>query len=193
MSGDAPPGGAAGTPKTDTRTFGHKVKERAVDEFKRFWLMALYLWVIFGLFVLNEAVTMRSQGINFTANGFAVINALVLAKVMLVAEDMNLGRWAPQSRLIHRIVFETVLFVLLFVCFHVIERLVVGLIKGQTGGASLPSFGGGGILGLICVALILFFSLMPYFAFRNIARVLGPGRLKALLFDVRKGEPDSTA
>jgi hypothetical protein len=40
MSSDATPAGAAGTSKQDGRTLGHKVKERALDELKRFWLMA---------------------------------------------------------------------------------------------------------------------------------------------------------
>jgi hypothetical protein len=186
MSDDATQAGAVETPKLQDRSRGRDLKERVIEEFKRFWLMAIYLWAVFSLFVLNEDVVMRSQGINFVANGFAIVNALVLAKVMLIAQNMNLRRWAPQSRLIYRIVFETLLVVVLFVCFHVIERVVVGLIKGQAVGTSLPSFGGGGMLGLLCVALSLFVSLMPYFAFRNIGRALGPGQMKALLFESRK-------
>ena len=53
--------------------------------------MFLYLWVLFGLFVLNGTIILHQHGISFSSQGFAVISALVLAKVMLVAEDLKLG------------------------------------------------------------------------------------------------------
>ena len=164
------------------KSLGRKAKEWAAHEMTRFIVMFLYLWVIFGLFVLDESIVLRRRGVNFSADGFAIINALILAKVMLVAEDLKLGRWLRHRPLIYPIVFETFLFTVLFVCFHVIEKVLVGLLHRRGVVESLPSFGGGGLPGLICVALILFFSLMPFFAFGNISRELGPGRLNAMLF-----------
>jgi hypothetical protein len=35
---------------------------------------------------------------------------------------------------------------------------------------------------VVCVAVILFVSLIPFFAFRNVDRELGPGQLNAMLF-----------
>ena len=58
------------------------IKERAIEEFRRFVLLFLYLWVLFGLFILDKTVVSRQQGLNFLPHGFALINALVLAKVM---------------------------------------------------------------------------------------------------------------
>jgi hypothetical protein len=46
----------------------------------------------------------------------------------------------------------------------------------------MPVVGGGGIFGVGSVVLILTVALLPYFAFRELARVLGPERLHALLF-----------
>src|SRR6266550_8367749 len=48
--------------------------------------------------------------------------------------------------------------------------------------ASIPAIGGGGLAGVVCVAVILFVALIPFFAFRNVSRELGPGRLNAMLF-----------
>ena len=57
------------------------LKAKAADEFRRFVVLFLYLWVLFGVFVLNQGVVMREHGI-----GFAFINALVFAKVMMLFE-----------------------------------------------------------------------------------------------------------
>jgi len=45
----------------------------------------------------------------------ALVNAWVLAKVMLVADDLNLGsRWFENRRLIYRILSRSALFALVF-------------------------------------------------------------------------------
>ena len=59
--------------------------------------------------------------------------------------------------------------------------MVVGLVVGETLAVSVPTIGGGGVIGLVCVALILFISLVPYFAFRRVSRELGPGRMREML------------
>lgn len=158
-----------------------KVKAAAIHEVKRFLVMFLYLWLLLGLFVLNEKVTLREHAIDFRPHGFALINALILAKVMLIAEDLNLGARLQPRPLIYPILIEALMLSVLFIVFHVIERIVIGLIGGETVAASVPSIGGGGLIGILCVSLILFVSLIPYFAFRRVSRELGPHRMREML------------
>ena len=145
-------------------------------------LMALYLWVIFGLFALYQSILLRQHGIDYEMHGFALFNALVLGKIMLVAENMRLARWLPRRPLIYRILFEGFLFSLLFIGFHVLEKVITGLIQGKEAAESVPAIGGGGLAGLASVALIMFVMLIPFFAFRNVSRELGRGRLEAMVF-----------
>ena len=159
-----------------------RAKERIVHEVRRFALMFLYLWALFLLLVLNEDIILRHRGISFSSQGFALFNALVLAKVMLVAEDLDLGRWLRRRPLIYSILYESLLLTALFICFHVVEHIVIGRFKGEALAASVPHIGGGGLAGLACVAGILFIALIPFFAFKYIGRALGEGRLRAMLF-----------
>jgi hypothetical protein len=167
-----------------TPATGHKrgLLARAANEVRRFVVMFLYLWALFALFVLDGSVILREQSFNFVPHGFAIFNALVLAKVMLLAENLDLGRWLKRRPLIYPILHETILLTILFIAFHVVEKIVIGVIHGETAAASVPGFGGGGWFGLLCVALILFLSLLPFFAFRNIAREIGAERMRAMLF-----------
>ena len=167
---------------------GHSLKERAIHEVRRFVVLFLYLWLLFGLCALHERIILRENGLNFTRQGLALLNALVLAKVMLVAEDLKIGRWLQRRRhpLIYSILYEAFVFAVVFICFHVLEHAVVGLVKGESIVASMPAIGDGGLAGLTCVAAILFVALVPYFAFQNVSRALGPDRLIELLF----GAPD---
>ena len=162
---------------------GHRLKERALDEARRVVVLFLYLWLLFGLFALHTRIVLSENGLNFTEQGLALLNAFVLAKVMLVVENLNVGRWLQRRRqpLIYSILYEAFVFAVVFICFHILEHAVVGLIKGESLAASIPAIGGGGLEGLVCVAAIMFVALVPYFAFQNVSRVLGPGRLKELL------------
>ena len=164
----------------------HRARTFAVHEMRRFLVMFVYLWVLFGLFALHEDVVLNEHGIPYAFHGFALINALVLGKVMLVAEDLRLGRAFRARPLIYPIVTEAFTLAMLFIVVHVLEHLIGGLIAGQQVAASVPEIGGGGFQGLLCVAVILFITLIPFFAFRNIAQEVGPDRIRAMLFGTRE-------
>lgn len=170
-----------------------KLVKWAGGEMRRFLVLFLYLWLLFGLFVLDKRIILHQQGIDFAANGFALFNALVLAKVMLIAENLNLGRWLHRRPLIYPILHDAILFTVLFIVFHVLEEVVIGLFHGETVAENIPAIGGGGIGGLLCVAVICFVSLIPFFAFTNFSRVLGPERLNAILFGTGDSAPDGQA
>jgi hypothetical protein len=185
---DAATGARTATGATEPR---RSTRDRLVHEVVRFGLMFVYLWVVFGLFVLHERIIRGQMGLGFQAQGFALINALVLAKVMLVAEDLRLDRGLRGQPLAYAAAGEAALFAIVFIVFHVLERLAVGLWHGSTLADSVPAIGGGGFAGLISVAAIMFVMLIPYFAFRDLGRALGQEELRKLLFSSRnaRGEP----
>ena len=157
------------------------LKERLAEEGRRFLVMFLYLWALFALFALHERMVLREAGAYLPMQGFAFVNALVLAKVMLVAEGLNLGGWLQGRPLIWPILHESCLFALLFIAVHYLEHIVVGWFQGETIRASVPAIGGGGLPGLVCVAVLMAVSLIPFFAFRDINRALGGNRLVRML------------
>jgi hypothetical protein len=131
---------------------------------------------------LDEAVVTRERGLSFLPHGFALINALVLAKVLLVSENLDLARWLRGKAALWSIIYESALCRALFICFHFLEKLAIYLYRGIGIAAGMPSIGGGGWLGLSIVALILFVSILPFFAFKNITRAIGAKRMKEILF-----------
>jgi hypothetical protein len=161
------------------------VAARALREFRRMLGMFFYLWIVFALFVANEQVILAQHQIDFRAQGFAIINALVLAKVMLVAESLHLGKRYEDRPLIYPIVHKALVFSLIFIGFHAVERIVVGMLHGRSLVESFPAMGGGGLVGILCVAAIMFLSLMPFFAFWEVGRVIGRKELWSLLLTRR--------
>jgi len=167
------------------------LKAKAADEFRRFFILFFYLWVLFGVFVLNQGVVLREHGINFAMQGFAFINALVFAKVMMLFEMFDPGRWLRTRPLIYPILYETLLLTVLFLVAHVLEKTIEGLVRGKTIADSVPILGGGGLAGFLSITAILFIALIPFFGLRNLSLAMGEGRLYSMIFErpsARDGE-----
>ena len=79
--------------------------------------------------------------------GFAFFNALVFAKVMMLFEVFDPGRWLRKWPLIYPILYETLLLTVLFLVAHVLEKTIEGLFRGKTLAESMPALSGGGLPG----------------------------------------------
>jgi hypothetical protein len=53
--------------------------------------MSFYHFVVFSLLVVYKSLILAEHHIAFARHGFALINALALAKVMLVAQELHLA------------------------------------------------------------------------------------------------------
>jgi hypothetical protein len=170
-------------PDQEGRPNEHKpsLKEKAVFQLKEFLGMFLYLWVLFALFGLHQSIILAQEHINYQAQSFAIINALILAKVMLIGEDLHLGSGLRDKPLAHSILYKSLVFSVFLIGFHIVEEVVVGLIRGRSIAESFPAIGGGSLQGILSVGAIVFIALIPFFAFREIGRVIGKSELWSLL------------
>ncbi len=156
--------------------------QRITEEIKRFIGMTIYLWVVIGLFVLHEFVVLAQYKIDYRFYGFAIINAFVLAKVMLVAEDMHLGDRFKAKPPVYPILYKSVIFSVVFILAHIIEELIVNLVKNKPISESVTSVGGGSLSGILAVGVIMAVALIPFFAFKEVGRAIGEKKLYSLLF-----------
>jgi hypothetical protein len=165
------------------------LKERAFEEFKRFVVIFLYLWVVFGLLSIHKSIVLSQQHLDTGEHAFAIINAFVFAKVLLVGEQLKLGLRFAKKPLIYPILYKSFVFSLVLIGFHVIEAVAVGLWHGYTIAESIPPFLGWNPRGLLAVGVVCFVLLLPFFGFRVIAQVIGRRELRALILQPRDRDP----
>jgi len=168
------------------------LKERAVGEFKRLLVIFLYLWLVFGLLSIHKSLVLSQHHLDTEEHAFAIINAFVFAKVLLVGEHFNLGTRFNQKPLIYPILYKCFVFSVVLIGFHVIESVGVGLWHGHTIVESVPPFLGWNPRGLLAVSVMCFVLLLPFFGFREIVRVIGRAKMRSLLFQSRKHDPALT-
>jgi hypothetical protein len=166
---------------TDAR---RRISAKLIEEIRNFFWIFLYLFIAFGFYTLADAIVFRREGMGFVPHGFAVINALVFGKVILVAEELRFGQWLRRGPLAYAIALESLAFTLLLLAVHFIERSVASWFRHGSPTAE-PALGGGGWLGLLIVGTMMFFALIPFLAYRNLSRTLGPDRLHAIFFGAR--------
>jgi hypothetical protein len=165
-----------------TQNKKHNLKERAKDQIRNFALMFLYLWVVFGMLAIHESMVLSQHQINYQSHGLAVINALIFAKDMLVAEDLHLGNRLNDRPLIYSILFKSLLFGVTLICFHILEHVAIGMWDGKTIAESISEIGANKLGGMVSVGIISTVALVPFFILREIGRVIGEDKVWSLFF-----------
>jgi len=161
-----------------------RLKTGAISETKKLFWIFLYIWVLLSLFSFHKAIILNEKYVIYD-EGFAFINALVLAKVVLLGEFFHLGDKLKNRPLIYPILYKSGVFAVLLICFRIIEDSLSGLLRGETFSQSIADIGGGTLRGILMVGIIMFVVLMPFFAFTELERAIGTDELHALLFGVK--------
>jgi hypothetical protein len=161
------------------------LKQKAWQGMKDYFIISLYLWLIFGLFVIYQSVILAEHDIPFAMHGFALINALALAKVMLVAREFNFADNFKDAPLIIPTLFKSAAFAVILGCFKILEEIGVGLYHGRSISESIIEVVGGRIEGILVFIALLAVELIPFFGFTELRRVFGEGKLERLFFTSR--------
>jgi hypothetical protein len=169
-------------PKTESEGGHPSLKERAVDELKKYAVITFYLWVLFFVFGAYRRMLLHENGVNVLTESFAIVNALIFGKVILIADALNFGHRLRGGALATVVLGRSLMFSALLILFHIAEEAIRAAIKGQPLGSALDDFGGGTWPGVLTYGAIFFVALIPFFAFQEVSRVLGSDLLWRLFF-----------
>jgi len=158
------------------------LKHRVVHEAREYFVISCYLFVVFSLFVLYKWVILAEDHIDFALHGFALFNALALAKVMLVAQELRLGDQFRDAPLIYPTLVKSFLFTIVLACFKIVEEGVMGVAHGKSFHDSAVLVAGASWKGQIILASLFFVMLIPFFGFTELRRVFGADRLVGAFF-----------
>jgi hypothetical protein len=157
------------------------LRHRATEELKEFLILSLYLYVCLGAIIIMKSAILNSVGVEFDVWGIAAVKALLLAKFMLVGKALRLGE-TKNKPLAWPTLYQSLLTLVLLIILTTLEEILVGAVHHRTVKESLTHVAGDRLDMVLATFLIMFLILVPYFAFRNLAEVLGPGVLARLFF-----------
>jgi hypothetical protein len=166
---------------TETRAKA-TLPRRAFHEFKELAILTVYLYVTLGAVILMKTAVLHTHGIDSVPWGLAIVKALLLAKFILIGQAMKIGEHHATGPLIWPTLHMVFAFLVLLVVLTTIEEVLVGLLHGQSVGASLSDLFGSRLEETGAGILIVLLVLTPYFAWRVLSDALGEGRLARMFF-----------
>ena len=160
-------------------------KQRVRKEFIEYWITVLYLALYFGAFVVYRRLILAKHEIEYLNYGIALVQAMVLGKVIMIGELMRLGRAGKDRPLIIPTLMNSTIFTAWVAVFSVLEHIAKALLQGHGAAAGLREFVQLGSHELLASSVVVFFTFIPFFAFKELERAIGKGALWNLFFGMR--------
>jgi len=155
-------------------------KQRFFKEFTEYWMNVLYMALVFSAIIFYRRLVLAHYEIYLDDYFSGVLKALVIAKVVMVGAFLRISRKFEHKPLIFPVLYKAVLFTLWVMLFDIVEIYIKAFINSpslieafQELKNHLNNLWLGG-------ALLIFFSFIPFFAFKELVRVLGGEKVREL-------------
>jgi len=155
------------------------LKQKAKHELREMLELSLYLAFFFCALAAYDMLLLHEYHVESWNFAFALINALVITKVIMIGEYAKLGRKHENKSLLVSAVWKAFVFALLVYAFHIIEEAIKRLIHGADLARAPREIRFDQLAGR---AIVVFCIFIPLFAFRELKRVMGEDKFRALLF-----------
>jgi len=161
------------------------IRKGMTSVFRRMFVIAMYLGVLLSLFAIHRYLLL-GDGSLASHIGFSFLNAWALAKVILVGQELRIGDNFRNRTMIYVIGIKSAIFAILLLIFRILEEALIGAVEGKGFYEAVfsghPGLEHNKFQGMALTCLIMFFALMPFFAYLEFERVLGVKQLRALMF-----------
>ncbi|HTR57382.1 MAG TPA: hypothetical protein VMM27_04330 [Casimicrobiaceae bacterium] len=163
-----------------------RLTQKARHELIEYAFNVAYLTFVFAAFTQYRRFLLAEYNIIYSNYWLALIGALILGKVVMIGSVFRLGRWLEDKPLIVPTIYKTLVFWIFVVVLRVVEYAIKGVLHGDGLAAALDEFfAQKGIDEVLANSLAVLIALLPFFAVKELGRVLGRERIAALFF--RKG------
>jgi Na+-driven multidrug efflux pump len=167
------------------------LKEKAAEEVRLLLLITAYLAAFFVAFLTYRRLISREFGVSSFRYGFALIEALIIAKVILIGKALGVGKRAGARTLAVSVLRSSLIYGGLVAVFAVLEHVIEALVHGKTFAVGVEDLLNQGIYEIGGRVLVLFVAFIPFFAFWELGSLTGETKLFDYFF--KKGAARKSA
>lgn len=160
------------------------VKERLERETKEYLMIAAFLAAFLVSLTTYRKLVLAEYHIGYFAYGWALGEALIIAKVILIGQALHLGERFRSGALIVSTLWQSFIFGGLSAAFVLVEHVVSALLHHRPVASEFQFSGGQGYEMLARIQL-MFVVYVPFFAFQELSREFPEGELLRLFFKGR--------
>src|ERR1035438_10116617 len=107
-------------------------KQKASHELKELVMIFLYLAFFFCALVTYSMLLLNEYHVKYLNYAFALINALVITKVIMIGEYAHGGKRGETKPLVLSALWKAFIYTLLVFAFHVVEEVIKRLIDRKS-------------------------------------------------------------
>ncbi len=156
-----------------------------VHETRRFIYYTIFLTLLFTTFNIYERVLLGEFSSREMPYGYSIIEALILAKIIIIGQQMRLGQRFSTKPLIIPVLHKTILFCLLTLFLSFCEHIVRGVMHGKYINDIVQELISTRLNIAIARTIIMFYVFIFFFAVLETSQALGDHKLFNLFFKHR--------
>ncbi|QYY32695.1 MULTISPECIES: hypothetical protein [Cupriavidus] len=158
------------------------LKHRAMEELRAFWIITFYLFLLIGTFMVYRRLLLSEFDVVYLNYGFAFFEALIIAKVIMIGDALKLGRRFESGPLAVSVIYKSLVYGGLVFFLGALEHVLDGLTHKQNLDGIVHGMIEYGVYELLARTVMMFGAFIPFFAFWEVGRVIGPQKLAAMFF-----------
>ena len=162
-----------------------KLKDKVRRELVEYLVNVVYVFLVFGVFTEDRRLILAAYDITYTHYGIALIQALVLAKIIMIGSVFRFARGLEDKPLIYPTLWKTAVFAVFVGVFEMVEHVIKVIWNGEGFAGALSDFTWERWDVVLANGLVILVTFIPFFAIRELGRVYGSDRIFALFFQRR--------
>jgi hypothetical protein len=157
-------------------------KQILVHELFEYLFNFAFLAVFFVSFAWYRRFILAEYHIQYLRYWVPVIEAAILAKVIMIGDIMHLGRKLQHKPLAVTTLYRTVVFGVFVALFKFLEAIVSALIHGKPAAEGIAEIANKGMDEILAWCVLLLVAFVPFFSMKEIERVFGAEKIRGMFF-----------
>lgn len=153
--------------------------ERGKHELRCYMIVSGYIWAVLTVLKMHEWVLSGTYGFSVVSQGWTIVTALILGKVVLIAEMLHAGSRLSRRLPSFTVIVKSCAVALALLLFHVLEHLAVAWWQGEDILHAFGEMNGTLWLSLIKTAMVAV-AFLPYFMIKQVEQKTGQSDLLLL-------------
>ncbi len=158
------------------------VKDKVIHELIEYGINVLYLGLFFSAFILYRRILLAEYGFFLDDYFTGFVKALIFGKVIMIGTFLKISKKFENRPLIIPTIYKAAFFTFLILVFEFLEVTLKTLWNTRSWEGLMESYSHHFNLAWAGGALIVGFTLLPFFAFKELSRHYGVDSIRTLFF-----------
>ena len=160
----------------------HAWKKIILHEMFEYFFHFVFLAVFLVAFTWYRRLILANYHIQYHNYWMPLIDAAILAKVIMLGDAMHLGERFRGKPLAVITLYQTAAFSLLVILFSLVEHTVEAMLHGKTALDGIAEIAEQGLDNILAWCVVILAAFIPFFAMKQVEKAFGVERVRRMFF-----------